>query len=383
MERLSESVKPYVKPEIADQLQRQEHLDAAFALETNADAVTRARAGLPPKAMAEFNAATLQNMAILEDDMARNPPKSGWVLNLHPWAIRTNSGRLMRDVVPRCEILEIGQDEPNWAFLEIPWHEIDMRPQVDASYSCAPILPIVQAGQYMREGNTNELWGPGIMIYEGLKSPEEMWDENAEIQVFTDRGWPITSKVKAMIRQRGSREPVPGERLVPVTKPFREIYKELRQRRNDAYLRLVKEVDDHYHGAEGKEKRWYLNAYVRAMAQMLVAERLLPKLPAWNLETMIEAGLTEESCKRCGAARQRGAISCQKCNTPFDIVAALKAGFIDFDYPGIRFLAPEQLADVLRLKKEVDDNQKRANLILAREAKEKKEVEEGAGAVKT
>lgn len=378
---LSETIKPYVKgedQEVIGRLQQQERLDTAFHLEDRAEDVNRVASGLKPRAMAEFNGATMQNMESLELRMQLSPPQTGWALNLHPWAIRTNAGRSMRDVVPACEVREVGPDEPLFSYLEFPWHDVDMRPQVDGSWACDAILPIVLAGQFMREANTNELWGPGVMVYENQKSPEEMWEENPLIQVFTDRGWPVTGKVKAKIRQRGSRELVDGERLVPITRPFRTIYQELRQRRNQAYLRLVTSADESYHAADGKEKRWHVNGTLRMMARMLVAERVLPKLPAWNLETTIDAGLEAESCKGCGGQRVKGAILCTKCGKPFDLLSALKEGFIDFDYVGLRMLPPEQLAEVMRFKKEVEDNQRKAGLILAREAKEAKAAESGA-----
>lgn len=361
-----EPIRPYTAPSSQELGQR-------FHGAEIADDQLRARAGQVPRAYAEFNGQTLQNMEQLERRMQMSPPPSGWVVNLHPWHIRTNAGRLMREAVPACEYIEVGADEPSFSYLEIPWHEIDMRPQVDGSYACDPIEPIVQAGQFMREGNTNELWGPGVFVYEGPKTPEEMWAENPEIQVFTDRGWPVTTKVKAKVRQRGSRELVDGERLLPVRKTFREVFQEIRTRRNEAYMRLVREADEKLHAAKPEQRNWHLSGTLRLMARMLVAERLLPKLPAWNLETTLDVGEEAEKCKRCRTAKKKDAVVCHACGTPYDLIQALKDGLIDFDYMGIKFLEPEQLAEVMRLKKQVETNQKKAGLILANEAKEKAE----------
>ena len=310
---------------------------------------------------------TAGNLDRLEASMSLNPPARAWVVALHPWTISVNGGRMMRDTVPPAALeifdgdkLAIYRHKTQYTpdlvqggkngvgVLEIPWFEPDMKPEENGSYTAMPSLPIEQAGQYAREGNSNDLWGPGVVIYDGDIAPDEMWLANETVSLFDPLGKPQVIQKEENVMPRGSRVPVRRPVDVPITGKFRDVIKQIDEARLARYLILVNEANDNWMTTEGKQKKWYTSLNTRLMAQVLFKMKRIKELPPWAMETNLSAVPAGEKCIHCGEERTAGRLVCSG-GWPYDPLAAFEANMVQFDHIAVQGLSGEKLDKVYKL----------------------------------
>lgn len=316
-----------------------------------------------PKPAADFNEETLRNLEKVYAELDTTPPAAATVVNFHPITLRVNGGRHFVYSVPPCTP-SMSLNEPGRQCTHLTLYEstIDPVPQDSGNHTFDKIPPIWSAQQYMNVANGNaELWGPGAFIYEGEKTPEEMWEENPLIKVFSDQGIPEFKETGGMVPSRRRGGIVQGKQRVAVTRSYREVYMEFWERRNKAYFAIVTHMDSEYHQAEGSRRKLVgINGMTRDQAQICVNLGLLLKAPEWLTATRIDAGVAPDKCSNCGSDVLAKAVMCQHCNWPVDAYEAFIGKKIDVEHTALDDLSAEQLADVYRIDKERKSNRARA-----------------------
>lgn len=311
---------------------------------------------------ATMHAETRQSLQDIYELWDANPPQMATIINFQPCTIKVNGGMYYQDAVPACPIdrclLPPGQNHVSHV---IDWDVIDMQPQQSGAYKALPIHTIAIAGNYMREGNVNPLLGPGCFIYDGDKSPEEMWAENPMIRTFEDSGAPKYTEHDQPIRRRGGT--VMGKRKVPVTAPYREVYMSFLERRNAFYLKWIQERDTIWLESEGKDKKiaGVNNSLVRAQHEILLKIGLLDKPAAWYSQSSIVRNAPTDNCARCQKALPGGAIVCAAdgCGWPVNPLEAYRAGHIPFFHETMDNLNEDELFEAMQIKTEREAKKKR------------------------
>lgn len=321
----------------------------------------------------KWDPVTAGNLQALENAQAVNPAKRAWVVVLHPWPISVNGGRMMRETAPPAghklvldgKLLihrhrtqgEGSTEELNRdgvGVLEIPWYEPDLKPEEAGHFTAQAILPIEQAGQYAREGNSNDLWGPGVLIYDGGLPPDEMYASNMEVGLYDPHGAPLTKQKPAMVTLRGRKGPVEQMMDVPVRGKFREVLAQIDQQRMAMYLHLVNEANAQWISSEGKEKKWYTSRSTALMAQVLFKTKRIPELPPWAMESRLDAPPETkiQKCINCRSDRKDKEHYVCICGWPFDPIMAYANDQINFEHVTISALPLKELEEVYKLREE-------------------------------
>jgi hypothetical protein len=316
-----------------------------------------------PKPAADFNEETLRNLDKVYDSLDAIPPPQATIINFHPLVLRVNGGRHYYRSVPPCvPDMCLRAAGLQHSALVIDEASIDPVPQTSGDQTFDPLYPIWIAQNYMNVGNSNDqLWGPGTFVYEGGLTPEEMWEQNPLIKTFTDAGAPIFTEEPGVSKSRRAGGMVAGKKRVAVMRPYRDVYMEMFNRRNQAYFEIVKRLDSEYHQtAPEKRKNVGINGMTRDQAQVCLHLGLLLKAPEWLTQTRLDAGVSADKCTNCKGDVSLGAVMCPHCNEPVDPFQAFIDGKIDVEHLSLTTLEDEKLTEVYRVDYERKEKIKRA-----------------------
>ena len=274
------------------------------------------------------------------------------VVNFHPLVLRVNGGRSYYQSVAPC-LPDMCLREPGrqCTSLVIGDATIDPVPQESGNHTFDAIFPLWMAQSYMSVANSNvQLWGPGSFIYEGELTPEEMWDSNPQIKTFTDAGLPIFTEEIGISKSRRAGGMVQGKKRVAVLRPYRDVYMDMFERRNQAYFDIVRKMDSEYHQASGRDRKNVgINGMTRDQAQVCLHLGLLLKAPEWLTPSRLDAGVAAEKCDNCKGDVSLGAVMCPHCNEPVDPFQAFIDGKIAVEHLSLTTLPEEKLIEVYRV----------------------------------
>lgn len=286
---------------------------------------------------------TQNNLDELTAAMRRTRPKPAMVINLHPFELQFNADNflLRGHSVPPC------LPGMPYAYKAIRgWRHDGGMYNENGSRKFKPILPIDVAGQFAREFNKNETFGPGVIIYEGEAHPDKV----GLVETYDPMGRLITLEQPGVEYDEEDKE-IAVTLKVPVREPLLDIISTMRAKRNAFYLKQVQTADDWAKQQDGKARRW-IQASHRRMAEILHADGVIPFIPDWSLATRVEKGLSEENCSACGNPTKAGAYKCLTCGNILDALKALKEGDIQWGHAKINLLADEQYQEALAFHEE-------------------------------
>jgi hypothetical protein len=286
---------------------------------------------------------TQNNLDELVIYMRRNRPKPATIINLHPFELQFNADNILLrgHIIPPCLP---GMPYSHKAIRG--WRHDNGSYNENGSRKFKAILPIDVAGQFAREFNKIETFGPGVLIYTGDSHPDKV----GQVETFDPMGRPITVDVKG---EDFDEEDRPFEIVMkqPVMASFPELLRSMRDARNAFYMSRVQEADDWAKQQDGKARRWIQKSH-RMMAEMLVAEGRLPFMPDWGLSSKIQQGLAEDNCPSCQNPVKASAFKCVTCGHILDALAAFKDGAIEFDHAKVGLLPDEQYKEAEAIQKE-------------------------------
>lgn len=268
--------------------------------------------------------------------MRRHRPKPVTLLNYHPWPLRVSGGKLFQGItVPACP--------PGTPFVKFVFrgYKTDFKPNQQGGQDFEEILPIQLAQEFVRCGTSQEMYGPGILIYEGEGDPLKV----KEVEVYDNRGVLITEPEPGWTENpEGQREPTVNQ--VPVMRSLEELMRELRHKRNDFYLAEIRRRDIEMKMPNARQSA-ILSHHHFLMVDVLVAEGILTKekIPQWTLTTKFEEGLSSSDCKNCGATKKETAISCKECGHIFKPLEALKEAVIQWGHASLEKLSEGELEE--------------------------------------
>ncbi len=128
-----------------------------------------------------LDAQTQSNLDELILQMRRDRPKPATVVNLHPFELQFNADNylLRGHTIPACM--------PGMPFNYKAirgWRHDGGSYNEDGSRKFKPITPVMVAGEFMREFNKVETFGPGVLIYLGDSHP----DKTGTIETYDQMG---------------------------------------------------------------------------------------------------------------------------------------------------------------------------------------------------
>ena len=283
-----------------------------------------------------LDAATQANLDELVVLMRQNRPKPATVINLHPFELQFNADNylLRGHTVPACE-----PGMPyNYKAIR-GWRHDGGSYNEDGSRKFKAILPIDVAGQFVREFNKNESYGPGVLIYLGDINPDKV----GQVEVYDQMGRLITTEGEDFDFDEEDRK-IPIKVRNPVFRSFTDLLKETRLRRNAFYLKRVKEAEAWVKKGE-KFAPFVQNTHI-LMAQVLAAEKVIPAVPVeiTGMATREQRGIAEENCPACQRPVQKGAYKCEHCSNILDALGAFLDGAIEFEHAKIGLLPEDKYA---------------------------------------
>lgn len=279
---------------------------------------------------------TQGNLDELQLAMRHNRPQAATVINLHPFDLQFNADNylLRGHQIPACHP---GQPYSHKAIRG--WRHDGGSYNENGSRKFKPILPIDVAGQFVREFNLRETFGPGVLIYLGDSNPDKV----GLIETYDPKGRLITVEQPGIDYDSEDKEISVIEK-VPVKRQLTDLLKELRADRNDFYLSQVQLADDWARQQDGKARRFIQKTH-RLMAEVLHAEGIIPVVPEWSLSTKVEKGFADENCPSCQSPTKLGAYKCMTCNNILDALAAFKDGEIQWGHAKLNNLPDEKFAE--------------------------------------
>jgi hypothetical protein len=260
--------------------------------------------------------ASQQRLNEVNMELLSNPPKPATIINLHPWPLSFGySDLLLRGItVPACPPgqtlmhFHIRAARKEWEYEE------------NGTLKFKIVRPIQLAAQFVREFSNPDNDGGGVIIYEGETNPSKL----DLIEGYDPTGRALTTaKVGLVYDEENQAHQVTQQ--IPVKRSFPEMLKEALAHRNSVYMRKVQKADHDYHLPDGRGK-WLLHDKHFLMAEVLLSEGLIVKMPDWNLSDRMEQGLSPHNCKACGDPIKQDAYKCFKCENIVNIVEAFRDG---------------------------------------------------------
>lgn len=302
---------------------------------------------------------TQANLDELRRMVRANPFKPATIVNLHPWPLQFEMSTPFVGgiVVPACK----PGDE--FAHLHIRGWSHDKSYNEDGTMKFSAIKPIEKAGEFLRAFADPEQYGGGVIIYEGEGHPNKV----GEVETYRPDGR-LEFTIKVGYEYDNENVPYKVEQEVPVRRRLLEMINEQRQIRNNRYMIRVQKADDNFKSDDADKKRLITNMD-RLMAQMLVAEDVLPRAPEWNLSSRMEQGLSDTRCPSCGAIPEAAAFRCQKCSHILKPFEAYKAAAIEYGHASMDLLTAEEWSTVEEIKAERDKARAKAAAHRAKNAK--------------
>lgn len=276
---------------------------------------------------------TQANLDELVTQMRRDRPKPATVINLHPFELQFNADNylLRGHTIPAC----LPGMPYNYKALR-GWRHDGGSYNENGSRKFKPIVPIDVAGQFAREFNKMETFGPGVLIYMGDSHPDKV----GMVETYDPMGRLVTVDGQAMEYDEEDK-PFAISVKNPVRSPLVDLLKSLRKARNDFYLVQVQKADGWANKDNGKFSSWIQDTH-RKMAEILKAEGVIPFVPDWKLSTRLDKGLAEDNCRSCQRPVVKGAYKCEHCGNILDALAAFMDGFIEFEHAKIGLLPDDQ-----------------------------------------
>jgi hypothetical protein len=290
-----------------------------------------------------------------------NRPKPATVINLHSFELAfPSTNQFLRGIrVPACK-----PGEP-YAFHHIRTTSLDKAYKEDGTFEFSQIIPIQKAAQFLVAFADPEVYGGGVIVYEGDKNPD-----NVEmVETYGPTG------LANCTQMNGYEEGDEGERIpvtipVPIKKNLHDMISEQRARRTLKYIQECERANELWGAKEPHIRREVIRSpKYRLMAEMLLAEGLPGfKRPEWMIATALDVYSSKEEeakplCKRCGATLG-GGYACTACNNIVDALAAYLDHAIEFEHAKMSSLTPEQrvlaLKEKERRKEEILEAKKKA-----------------------
>jgi hypothetical protein len=264
-----------------------------------------------------------------------NPFPAATVINLHPWALQSSDTFLRGIVIPACNP---GQD---FAYHHIrAWNHDKQYSEDGTHFVFSAIKPIQKAAQFLIKFADPEMYGGGVIIYEGDRQPNKM----DLVELYSPDGRLMSNGQDGYeLDDEGNRIPIRLE--IPVKGKLHEHLERARDSRNEFYLRRVTEADEWFKSQDSKDRR-KITPMHRLMAEVLVAEGMLKEAPDWNLTSKLDKNKGEaKECKSCGSMIQGDPYRCTGCGNILKALEAFMDGAIEWGHAKLELLsASEQFA---------------------------------------
>jgi hypothetical protein len=282
-----------------------------------------------------LDAISERNLAELRRQVRANPFPAGTVINLHPWPLQASEDKFLRGIViPACNP---GQD---FAYHHIrAWMHDKEYSQDGTHFTFKPIKPIDKAAQFLVRFANPEMYGGGVIIYEGDRQPNKI----DMVELYTQDGLPMVT------RQDGYETDDEDHRIpvtidVPVKGKLQDLIEKAREDRNEFYLRRVTQADEWFKSQDSKDRR-KITPMHRLMAEVLVAEGILKEAPDWNLTSKLDKSKGEaKECKSCGSMIQGDPYRCTGCGNILKALEAFMDGAIEWGHAKLELLPEDQFA---------------------------------------
>lgn len=298
----------------------------------NPDYIKALQSAKDVKGINNLDVASQQRLNELRQRMRSSRPKPATVINLHPWPLQfSGSDLFLRGIyVPACN-----PGQP-FAYQHIRSYRVSHEYNEDGTFEFAPILAIDMAGQFLRDFSNADIYGGGIVIYEGEGHPDkieevETYDQQGKLQTVREVGIEYDEENRAV--------QVPVD--VPVKKSLAALISQQRKVRNDFYLNRVKLADQNYNRPDGKGKSLVTNLHC-LMADVLFAEGIIAAVPNWDLKGSVELGLRDEPCPSCGGTPKAEAFKCVSCGHVLNAFDAYMNGAIEHGHASMDLLSGEE-----------------------------------------
>lgn len=299
--------------------------------ETFAQAFPEVEVARTNKGVTYLDPISRRNLDDLRRQMAATPPQHATVVNLLPWELSFPVGMpLLRGlVVPACH--------PGMPFSYYhirSWRaDRELMSNDEGSWAFRPITPIMQAGQFIREFLNKDNMGCGVIIYEGGQHPDKM----KEVETYDNLGNPVTLERSGVMYDEEQRS-IPQTISVPVKGSVPDMLRSHRETRNKAFFKRVQDADAWY---RNEKTRHQVTDLHRVMADVLVAEGLIPVAPDWNLSSRLQQGLSEHNCPACQQPVAAKAYKCD-CGNVIDPLAAYMDSWITIEHAKMERLTEDQ-----------------------------------------
>jgi hypothetical protein len=316
----TETIKPYTGP-----AETPENFETAFPeLVRAAQGLSRGRNPLDDQSQ--------RNLDELRRQVRSNPFKHATVVNLHPWPLSINSDRFVRGIIiPACN------PGMEFAYGHIrTWSHDHSYNEDGMSFKFTAIKQIDKAAQFLVQFSDPEMYGGGVIIYEGESHPSKV----GEVETYRPDGRPEVT-LKNIVEYDDEGHKIPSVQELPVKRSLMEMITEQRQRRNQFYMSKVEWADSKWKSADVKDRRLITNTH-RLMAEMLHAEGVLPVVPDWNLATRMELGLAAANCKGCGTPVNETAFKCVTCGHILKALEAYEAGAINWEHAAMDTMSADE-----------------------------------------
>jgi hypothetical protein len=277
-----------------------------------------------------------KNLADLRRQVRANPFPAATVINLHPFTLQSSDMYLRGIVIPACEP---GMD---FAHHHIRSWNADKRYSEDGnSFIFTAIKPIEKAAQFLLKFANPEVYGGGVLIYEGDRHPNKLTD----VELYSLDGRPMV-RVEDGYDYDDEGHRLPSKIEIPLKGKLHELIEQERRKRNQFYLAKVTEADRWFKSGDSK-KRELITDLHRLMQDVLVKEGVLDKPLDWNLASTLDRSKGEgKECKSCGSVIQGDPYRCTNagCGNILKALEAFMDGAIEWGHVKIEMLPSEQYA---------------------------------------
>lgn len=325
---------------------------AAEFANANPDYIRSLQSAREVKGINPLDPVSNQRLQEMRQRLRTHRPKPATVINLHPWPLQfSGSDIYLRGIyIPACHPGEA------FAYQHIRSYRPEKEYNEDGTFEFKPILAIDMAGQFLRDFSNVDIYGGGIVIYEGEGHPDKM----GEVETYDQMGKPHTVPSTAVEYDEENR-PVTVDVQIPVMRPLAELIATETKKRNAFYLNRVKQADQNYNRPDGKGKSLVTNLH-SLMADVLFAEGIIAAVPSWDLKGSVELGLRDEPCPSCGGLPKAEAFRCVSCSHVLLPFEAYMNGAIEYGHASMDLMDGEAWELVERehaRRKEVKEKAKR------------------------
>lgn len=286
------------------------------------------------RGMDEKQREKMQKLQTLMTRLAITGVRTAYVINMNPYSLKVNGVLLDDTIVPACPL---GQDH---IIFPIAKPMIAWRDDKDGDETPVEFLPVMLVRDF-----------------------EHLYYKKGGVVVFEASGNP--------------KRPVPPEQEIAENP-------DLQEKIAAARSRMFNFASERYMAMEtalrvpGSSAQRDVNDTDRALAALLLHNRLIPEAPKWFAPTKQEQDLVDP-CARCKAEPKKGATMCAACGYILDPAQAFKLGDLDVtnevDKRALMRLSRKQL-DELNISQFIEENLEERDERLAKEAKKGKQKQQ-------